>query len=103
MFTILFVYLIISGTSGTIKVLYYKGDNEILMRFPVTGAQIFVSKTLFLIINQFLSTIVVTLPFIFSYANVVAVPPRYYNMVAIVIVFLVLIPFFLSPTFSPYP
>ncbi|HOB64373.1 MAG TPA: hypothetical protein PKH08_04410 [Clostridia bacterium] len=96
LFTILFVYLIISGTSGTIKVLYYKGDNEILMRFPVTGAQIFVSKTLFLIINQFLSTIVVTLPFIFSYANVVAVPPGYYNMVAIVIVFLVLIPFFLS-------
>ncbi|MDD3946942.1 MAG: hypothetical protein PHI19_03795 [Clostridia bacterium] len=96
LFTVLFAYLIISGTSSTVKVLYYKGDNEILMRFPVTGAQIFVSKTLFLIINQFISSLVITLPFMFAYSNVVDVSAAFVKMVPVVIVYLVLIPFFLS-------
>jgi len=96
LFTILFVYLIFSGTSSTIKVLYFKGDNEILMRFPVTGAQIFVSKTLFLFINQLLSSLIITLPFLYSYSNVVVVPEGFLGMLPLTIVFLVLIPFFLS-------
>lgn len=96
LFTVLFVYLIISGTSSTIKVLYYKGDNEILMRFPVTGVEIFVSKTLFLFINQLFAALIVTLPFLYSYSRVVAVPEGFLNTVPVAIVFLVLIPFFLS-------
>lgn len=96
LFTILFVYLIISGTSSTIKVLYFKGDNEILMRFPVTGAQIFVSKTMFLLINQLLSALFVTLPFMLAYSGVVAVGAGFANILPVVIVYLVFIPFFLS-------
>jgi ABC-2 type transport system permease protein len=96
LFTILFVYLIVSGTSSTIKVLYYKGDNEILMRFPVTGAQIFVSKTLFLFITQLFSSLIVTLPFLYSYSRVILLPGSFMAMLPVTIVFLVLIPFFLS-------
>lgn len=96
LFTFLFVYLLISGTSSTIKVLYYKGDNEILMRFPVTGAQIFVSKTLFLLINQLLSALIVTLPFLVAYSKVAEAGSGFADMVSVVIVYLVLIPFLLS-------
>ena len=34
-FTGAFLFLLITNISSTIKVLYFKGDNEILMRFPL--------------------------------------------------------------------
>ena len=50
-FSVVFALLTITGTSGTIKVLYFKGDNEILIRYPLTGNEIFTSKILFLLIR----------------------------------------------------
>lgn len=39
-------------TATLIKALYYSGDNEILLRFPVNGTQIFIAKSIFRIHQQ---------------------------------------------------
>ena len=65
-----FIFMCVAGVSSNIKVLYYKGDNEILMRYPVSGEEVFISKTLFLFINQVLVTAVIVAPFLAAYANV---------------------------------
>ncbi len=95
-FTVLFWFLLISGTSGTIKVLYYKGDNIILMRFPVSGEAVFISKTLFLLVSQIVTTTIIIAPFMIAYASITAVSSAFYYMVPVVVVFMVAIPFFLS-------
>lgn len=50
-----------------IKALYYSGDNEILLRFPVNGTQIFIAKSIFVLIYNFIITIAMLLPFYISY------------------------------------
>ncbi len=40
-------------TATLIKALYYSGDNEILLRFPVNGTQIFIAKSIFVFISNF--------------------------------------------------
>ena len=34
--SVIFLFMLFAGITSTIKVLYYKGDNEILMRYPVS-------------------------------------------------------------------
>lgn len=91
-----FLFMCIAGISSNIKVLYYKGDNEILMRYPVSGEEVFISKTLFLFINQTLITAIIVAPFLVAYARVSGLGTAFYATIPVPIVFLVLIPFFLS-------
>ena len=91
-----FLFMCITGISSNIKVLYYKGDNEILMRYPVSGEEVFISKTLFLFINQTLITAIIVAPFLVAYAQVSGLGTAFYVTIPVPIVFLVLIPFFLS-------
>lgn len=91
-----FLFMCIAGVSSNIKVLYYKGDNEILMRYPVSGEEVFISKTLFLFINQTLVTAVIVAPFLAAYAKVSGLGVAFYATIPVPIVFLVLITFFLS-------
>lgn len=91
-----FLFMCIAGISSNIKVLYYKGDNEILMRYPVSGEEVFISKTLFLFINQTLITAIIVAPFLVAYAQVSGLGTAFYVTIPVPIVFLVLIPFFLS-------
>lgn len=95
-YTLIFLFLLFTGISSTIKVLYYKGDNLILMRFPVKGSEIFISKTLFLFSSQLIMTATLVIPFMIAYGTVVEVNTYFYSMIPVVIVFLVFIPFFLS-------
>lgn len=100
LFTAIFIFLLTTGVSSTIKVLYFKGDNVILMRFPVTGSQVFISKTLFLFISQMILAATIVIPFTLAYGSVVQVDPFFYYMVPVAVIFLVLIPFFLSNIFA---
>lgn len=95
-YTLFFVFMLAMGLSGTTKVLYYKGDNEILMRYPVSGEEVFVSKTLFLILSQTVMTLVVVTPFLLAYAEVAELGTEFYSMMPVSILFLILIPFLLS-------
>lgn len=96
LFTVIFLVLLFSSINSTIKVLYYKGDNEILMRFPVTGSEVFWAKTMFLLLSQIFMTAVILTPFLIAYGRVVQVPVQYYLSIPFVIFFMVFIPFFIS-------
>lgn len=95
-YSVFFIFTLATGISGTTKVLYYKGDNEILMRYPVSGEEVFISKTLFLILSQSTVTVVAVAPFLVAYAEVMNVGKDFYGMIPVSILFLILIPFFLS-------
>lgn len=95
-FSVVFIFLLFTNISNTIKVLYYKGDNEILMRFPVDGWEVFWAKTLFLLLAQIVVTSLIVIPFLVAYGKVVPVTVSFYVAIPFVIIFLVFIPFFLS-------
>ena len=92
----IFLFMLFTGISSTIKVLYYKGDNEILMRYPVSGAEVFISKTLFLFLSQFIVTTVVMAPFLVAYASVSGLGLAFYVKIPVPILLMVFINFFLS-------
>ena len=94
--SLIFLFMLFTGVSSTIKVLYYKGDNEILMRYPVSGAEVFISKTLFLFLTQFVVTAIVMAPFLVAYAEVSGLGLAFYVKIPVPILFLVFITFFLS-------
>ena len=94
--TAVFIFMLFTGISNTIKVLYYKGDNEILMRYPVSGAEVFISKTLFLFLSQFIVTTVVMAPFLVAYASVSGLGIAFYVKIPVPILLMVFINFFLS-------
>lgn len=94
--TAIFIFMLFTGISNTIKVLYYKGDNEILMRYPVSGAEVFISKTLFLFLSQFIVTTVVMAPFLVAYASVSGLGVAFYVKIPVPILLMVFINFFLS-------
>ena len=94
--TAIFIFMLFTGISNTIKVLYYKGDNEILMRYPVSGAEVFISKTLFLFLSQFIVTTVVMAPFLVAYASVSGLGLAFYVKIPVPILLMVFINFFLS-------
>ena len=96
LYTVIFLFMCFLGTTSTIKVLYYKGDNEILMRYPVSGTEVFISKTLFLIITQFAITAVVVTPFLLGYAETMQLGNDFYKMIPVSVLFMMFIPFLLS-------
>jgi ABC-2 type transport system permease protein len=96
LFTGMFLFFCFTGVSSVAKVLYYKGDNEMLMRLPVKGYEVFISKTLYLIINQILVTAVVLVPVMFAYSRVVPVPKQFLRLIPAAAAFIVFIPFFIS-------
>ena len=57
-------------TVTLIKALYYSGDNEILLRFPVNGTQIFIAKSIFVFISNFVITLAILLPFYICYGAI---------------------------------
>ena len=94
--SVIFLFMLFAGITSTIKVLYYKGDNEILMRYPVSGTEVFISKTLFLFLTQFFATAIIMAPFLVAYAEVSGLGAAFYAKIPIPILFLVFITFFLS-------
>lgn len=99
-FTLVFIVLVFSGTSGVVKCLYHKGDNEILMRYPVQAHEIFISKILFLLVRQIFITAIIVAPFLVGYSKVESLPGAFHYRIPIVLFFLVSIPFLLANIFA---
>ena len=95
-FSALFLFLVFSGISSVTKVLYFKGDNEMLMRLPVKGHEVFISKTLYLLLNQIFTTSILIFPIMWAYAHVAEVPTAFLKLIPAVIALMAFIPFFLS-------
>lgn len=92
-FTAIFIILLASAISGTIRVLYFKGDNEILIRYPVHGYEIFISKIFFLLIRQIILTALIVTPFLLAYAKIEPISRSFLARIPVVVIFLVSIPF----------
>jgi len=84
--------LIAFGISSVNKTLYYSGDNELLLRFPVKGEVVFMAKITFLVILQTAITLAVMLPVLIIYGLEVNAALSYYFMIPFIIVLSVVFP-----------
>ena len=51
------------AVSTVVKNLYMNGDNELLFRFPVSGAEILIAKSIYCALHNLIVTVLLTLPF----------------------------------------
>ncbi len=80
-------------TSTLVKALYYSGDNEMLLRFPVSGEEIFFAKAAYVLINNYVVSAAVMLPIYISYGVVTGQHFGFYVLTLLVVLFSSLLPF----------
>ena len=86
----------IVSTSTVIKNLYQNGDNEMLLRFPVSGKEILVAKSIYCYLHNLVTCLLTMLPFYISFGIVThASVGDYFAYVGIVLLSTFL-PFFIA-------
>ncbi|MDE5601395.1 MAG: hypothetical protein K2J16_02750 [Clostridia bacterium] len=68
--TITMVIATAISTGAVIKNLYQNGDNEMLLRFPVSGKEILVAKTIYCFLHNLIVCALLMLPFFISFGAV---------------------------------
>lgn len=96
-FLLLFIALsqiifIAFGVSSVVKTLYYSGDNELLLRFPVSGEAVFGAKMTCLVVIQSIITIAVILPTFILFGIEIAAPWNFYFCIPFVILLSIILP-----------
>ncbi len=85
-----------TSTGRLIKVLYHDVDNELLLRFPIGGVELFLSKATFVYLNNLIISVVLTLPFYVYYGIFLNQGVGYYFASVAVSMIISFIPFFLA-------
>ncbi len=80
-------------TGALVKNLYYDGDNELLLRFPVDGLEIFISKSIFVFLKNITISIFLTLPFYIFYAIIMQKSVSFYFSAVFMSVYISIVPF----------
>lgn len=83
-------------TSTLVKNLYFNGDNELLLRFPVSGLQIFCAKSIYVVIHNFVIGLCLVMPFYISYGVITSAGFGFYVAAICVFVLSTFLPFFLA-------
>ncbi|MFA5449383.1 MAG: hypothetical protein WC292_02985 [Clostridia bacterium] len=83
-------------TSAFVKNLYYSGDNELLLRFPVDGKQIFFAKSIYVYIYNLMISFVFTFPVFVIYGYLTNAGAAFYVTAVPFTIFLTVLPFCLS-------
>lgn len=84
------------STATVIKNLYMNGDNEMLLRFPVSGKEILVSKSIYCYLHNLVVCVLIMFPFYVIFGAVTkAAVGDYFSYIAIVL-FSTLLPFFIA-------
>ena len=96
-FLILFIalsqlILTLFGISSVIKNLFRSGDNELLMRFPVSPTAVFAAKIAIFVLYQIIFTIVAELPVFIIFGMTTAQPWSFYALLPVVLVFCIVLP-----------
>ena len=86
------VILIVFGVSSVIKNLFRSGDNELLMRFPVSPGAVFASKIAIFVLYQVIFTLVVELPVFIIFGISTAQAWGYYALLPVVLIFCIVLP-----------
>ena len=88
--------LVLFGISSVIKNLFRSGDNELLMRFPVSAGAVFASKISILVMYQVIFTVVVELPVFIIFGLVTKQTWTYYVLMPVVMIFIIALPLAIS-------
>ena len=96
-FLILFIAIsqlifVIFGTSSVIKNLFRSGDNELMMRFPVSPGAVFASKISIFVLYQVIFTLALELPVFIIFGLTTLQGWTYYALLPVVLVFLIAFP-----------
>lgn len=86
----------IVAVSTVVKNLYMNGDNELLFRFPVSGTEILIAKSIYCALHNFLVTLLLTLPFHIVAGIIAEASVGYYFGSIAMIVFQSFLPFFIA-------
>ena len=86
----------IVAVSTVVKNLYMNGDNELLFRFPVSGTEILIAKSIYCALHNFLVTMLLTLPFHIVAGVIAEASVGYYFGSIAMIVFQSFLPFFIA-------
>ena len=84
--------LIFFGISSVIKNLFRSGDNELLMRFPVSSTAVFISKISVFVLYQVVFTVVVELPVFIIFGITTGQAWSYYALLPVVLIFSIVLP-----------
>ena len=95
--TMLTMLLATAVSTGTvIKNLYMNGDNELLLRFPVSGTEILVSKSVYCFLHNLVVCFATMLPFYITFGVETNAPVGDYFSYIAVILFSSLLPYFVA-------
>lgn len=86
----------IIATGSVIKNLYQNGDNEMLLRFPVSGKEILVAKSIYCFLQNFVVCVLLMLPFYVSFGIVTQASAGDYFAYIGMSLFSTLLPFFIA-------
>lgn len=94
--TITIVIATAVSTGTVIKNLYQNGDNEMLLRFPVSGKEILVAKTIYCYLHNLVVCLLLMLPFYISFGAVTGARVGDYFAYLAVTLLSTLLPFFIA-------
>ncbi|MDR0750970.1 MAG: hypothetical protein LBF12_00055 [Christensenellaceae bacterium] len=80
-------------TTVFVKNLYYDGENELLLRFPVDGNQIFAAKAILTFITGFASSVLLVYPMYIIYGTLTSAPTIHYIVTFLMLPLVTLLPF----------
>ncbi len=84
------------ATGNVIKNLYLNGDNEMLLRFPVSGKEIYIAKSIYCILHNLIVCVLIMLPFYIMFGIVEEQGAGYYFAAIGVILLASFLPYFLA-------
>lgn len=88
--------LVVFGISSVIKNLFRSGDNELLMRFPVSAVAVFASKISIFVLYQVIFTLIVELPVFIIFGVTTSQSWSYYALLPVVLIFCIVLPLAIS-------
>lgn len=94
MFTMVIATAVAIG--NVVKNLYMSGDNELLLRFPVNGAEILIAKSIYCFIHNLIINALLILPFYIVFGVVTKAGAGYYFASIGVMILAVLLPYFVA-------
>ena len=90
------VLMTIVCTGSVVKNLYFSGDNELLLRFPVSGIEILVAKSVYVLGQYLLTCLILLVPVYIMFGVVSGATAGYYFASLVVLILITATPYFIS-------
>ena len=90
------ILLTIVGTGNVVKNLYFSGDNELLLRFPVSGKDVLIAKSIYCFVSNLIICFLLLFPFYIIFGALSGMNVGYYFLSIIVMFLISLVPFFFA-------